>query len=288
MIHALFIAESPHTTMEFYTAGDVSQALTRLQHTSEEANTIITMDHEMPMPVPQDQWTYAQLAVKDWSVGLKAKLDPLLVQMPAGPFEDTFGLSNKGYTKVVKDFLSDHGLSLVPTSPDGDCMYHAIRRSLLLPQEYSSSHLRRQLVMFCIDNWQVFMPMVKPYLRYNYGHARWTAKYLRGQRKLAREEREDETIESKDYKVDIGAHSMPRRRTFQAPSVITTWLKHILTRGTWGDPLILFLVSCMWQVRIMTITEDGKIFAYRHSMPPRNADIVIFHSHAHYTATGQS
>ena len=51
--------------MEFYTAGDVSQALTRLQHTSEEANTIITMDHEMPMPVPQDQWTYAQLAVKD-------------------------------------------------------------------------------------------------------------------------------------------------------------------------------------------------------------------------------
>ena len=183
--------------MEFYAAGDVTQALTRLQHLSEEANTLIAMDHEMPMPVPQDQWTYVQLAVHDWNVGLKAKLDPQLAEIPAGPFEDSHGLSHKGYTKVVRDFLSDHGLSLIQTSPDGDCMYHAIRRSLLLPQEYSSSHLRRQLVMFCIVNWQVFMPMVKPYLRYHYGFKRWTAKHLKGQRKLAREEREDETIESK-------------------------------------------------------------------------------------------
>ena len=285
-IHCLF-AESPHITMEFYTAGDVSQALTRLQHISEEANTIITMEHEMPMPVPQDQWTYAQLAVHDWNVDLKAKLDPLLVQMPPGPFEDSFSLSNKGYTQVVKDFLDDHGLSLVQTSPDGDCMYHAIRRSLLLPQEYSSSHLRRQLVMFCIDNWQVFMPLIKPYLRYNYGHARWAAKYLRGQRKLAREEREDKTIKSKDYKVDMGALSA-QEENLPGPFSYHTWLKHILTRGTWGDSLIFFLVSCMWQIRIMTFTEDGHIFAYRHSRPPRDADVVIFHSHAHYTATGQS
>ena len=278
----MFIAESPHTTMELYTAGDVSQALTRLQQASEEANTLITMDSESLMPVPQDQWTYAQLAVKDWSVGLKAKLDPLLVQLPAGSFEDTFGLTNKGYTKVVKDFL---GLSLVPTSPDGDCMYHALRRSLLLPQEYSSSHLRRQLVMFCINNWQVFMPMVKPYLKYNYGHARWTSQHLRKQRKLAREEREDKTIESKDYQVDIGTLNA-QEENLPGPFSFHTWLKHILTKGTWGDPLILILVSCMWQIRIMSLTEDGKIFAYRHSMPPSNADVVLFHSQAHYSATG--
>ena len=54
-----------------------------------------------------------------------------------------------------------HSLSVVIfvfyVAQDGSCMFHAIRRALDYPKDYTSTHLRKQLIAFISDHADYYM-----------------------------------------------------------------------------------------------------------------------------------
>ena len=73
------------------------------------------------------------------------------------------------------------------------------------------------------------------------------------------------------------------------PFCLKTFCEHLLTNGTWGDDLILTLVSCMWQISGTSVnaTTLGET-RIRHNLPLEKADlVVIFAMGDHFMGSGE-
>ena len=148
----------------------------------------------------------------------------------------------------------------------GACMMASVRRCAAIPYEYTSSHLRRQIVMFVRNLMEYLYPMLHGHIRGNYGHAR---------------------LSKTQYKKLKAGKLMPEeKRDYHEPGPfsLVTYLEAFLDKGFYGDEITLVLMSMMWQIRITGLqTETQFQTKIRHSNTLALTDRVLVRtSRLHY------
>ena len=141
----------------------------------------------------------------------------------------------------------------------GNCLYSSLKKGfgvrLATEKEfpyYPNRYFRRQVADWMVRNRQRVMLAKGPYLRQAYGIA------------------------------DPDA-------AFPGPYSYQEYCCNVLDRRFCGDAVILYVVSCMWALKI-TVVDSKTLQQYRvrHSVPLRDADVVVvFNSSSHFTAAGE-
>ena len=85
---------------------------------------------------------------------------------------EIYGLANQEQLSRLVEYLHlNGGYELVPVQNRDSCTFAAIRRGVDVPRAYTNTYMRRQIVMFVLQNVQFFFPL-KLSIMGNYGHAR--------------------------------------------------------------------------------------------------------------------
>ena len=75
---------------------------------------------------------------------------------------------------------------------------------------------------------------------------------------------------------------------FMGPLSFKDYLHHLLCHDFWGDEIVLYVISCMWQLRI-TVVNSHTLEEYQihHSFPFKDADVgLVYNVGSHYSAAG--
>lgn len=212
-------------------------------------------------PVPKKRRKKAAPAPKEQPARRVSgdRVDPVVppASLPAelGPNEMSDGMYGRltiGQVYRLQLHLRQVGLELKPVRGDGNCLFNAVRRGLVLGTSYyKSQHLRRQLVQYCLDNqYSVLQPM---------------------QHDLA------------DLYGD-GTHFWPVN--------FVEYLRYLSLDGSWGDQIVLYLIARMWNLRISVVYAGGGAVdapvwevPFRHAGSLEDADLVlVFDGFGHYSA----
>ena len=75
---------------------------------------------------------------------------------------------------------------------------------------------------------------------------------------------------------------------FKGPLSFKDYLCHLLHHDFWGDEIILYAISCMWQLRIMVVNSDTlEEYQIHHSFHLKDADVgLVYNVGSHYSAAG--
>ena len=76
---------------------------------------------------------------------------------------------------------------------------------------------------------------------------------------------------------------------FKGPLSYKQYLQHVLQHCFWGDEIILYAISCMWNLRI-TVLNSRTLEEYQiqHSFSLADADVgIIYNCVNHYSAAGE-
>ena len=171
------------------------------------------------------------------------------------------------YTRLIDYGARNGGYVPKVTQPRGSCMFHSIRKSIACPREYSNTHLRRQVICFIIDNFDILWPMLNFSIKGNYGHLRLTPE-------------EYAAKESDGTLTDL------EREDYNAPGPFSViqYLEQLARPSFFGDEIVLLVISMMWRVRITVI--NGQTLApikIRHRGPAMRADMILVHcNNNHY------
>ena len=162
----------------------------------------------------------------------------------------TWGLNNGYEEEVLKLYLdANGGMKMRPVPMDGNCFYHAIRRSIKCPANYSNQFLRRQLTYWmCLHAEEVF-PLIKDMLLYAYGHV------------------------SEEH---------------EGPYSFIQYLRAQMREGEEGDDISLFCISLMWQLRLTVVVAGDFPYQIliRHKDPLPKVDLcMVFTGGKHYIAS---
>ena len=79
-----------------------------------------------------------------------------------------------GIIRVIDYGALNGGWAPLVTQQRGSCLFHAVRRSMQCPKEFTNMHLRRMVVNFICDRVDELFPMLKVAISGNYGHLRLT------------------------------------------------------------------------------------------------------------------
>lgn len=138
---------------------------------------------------------------------------------------------------------------------NGNCLYAAVRRCIKVRRPgfddypfYPNRYLRRQVVAFIADHWEVMLEKLGPYLRKEYGVAGAT----------------------------VGG--------FNTPLTFRQYLRAQLEPRVWGDMAILFAISCMWDVRVTVLRVTMDEWRFRHKHPLRYSDMAFLLTQQHFSA----
>lgn len=119
------------------------------------------------------------------------------------------------------------------------------------PSQYTNTMLRREVVMYLVNDWEWAFPRVRSLLRSNYGD--------------------------------------PTEGGSQGPFSYTSYLRALLNDDFYGDSIVLFTISWMWGARITSVLlpnlSESRI---RHDKDLGEVDIVVLLSGEHYSAVGKS
>ena len=171
------------------------------------------------------------------------------------------------YTRLIDYGARNGGYVPKVTQPRGSCMFHSIRKSIACLREYSNTHLRRQVICFIIDNFDILWPMLNFSIKGNYGHLRLTPE-------------EYAAKESDGTLTDL------EREDYNAPGPFSViqYLEQLARPSFFGDEIVLLVISMMWRVRITVI--NGQTLApikIRHRGPAMRADMILVHcNNNHY------
>ena len=136
------------------------------------------------------------------------------------------GLDNQeAYTKLSTYLHQTTSLDAIPVGLDGACLFSSIRRVFDVPKEYTSMHLRRQLVITLCNHKDFYHIMVES-IKGTYGFPR-----------MPEEEYED--LYNRDLLTDqqVQDHNCP------GPFSFLGYLRALLEPNFWGDELCLCLLS---------------------------------------------
>ena len=181
-------------------------------------------------------------------------------------------LSARHVARIIAYMKVNGGYTIVQTQELGNCLYASILRGTDITKEFTTMHLRRMLVVLISKNPHFFFEFLKVPLAKLYGHDRISPE------ELDRQKAAGECTE---------AYAKDQR--LPGPFCLKTFCEHLLKNGTWGDDLILTLISCMWQLKITSVnaTTLGET-RIRHNLPLEKADlVVIFAMGDHFMGTGE-
>ena len=152
-------------------------------------------------------------------------------------------------------------------------MFHAFKRCISCPREFTNSYLRRMLVSFICNRAEELYPMLVCSISGNYGHIRLSAdeyKKKRDRNQLTKQEKQE--------------YHEP------GPFSIVTYCEALLKPTFYGEELCLRLLSVLFKVRITVLDGDSLIgIKVRHQNTALNADAILVHvSRCHYIAPGKS
>ena len=85
----------------------------------------------------------------------------------------SLGLDNQeAYTRLSTYLHKTASLDAIPVCLDGACLFNSIRRIFDAPKEYTSMHLRRQLVITLCNHKNFFYPIMVGSIKGTYGFPR--------------------------------------------------------------------------------------------------------------------
>ena len=188
--------------------------------------------------------------------------------------EDSIGcrLSARFMARIIAYLRVNGGYTIVQTQELGNCLYAAFLRGTDAKREFTSMHLRRMLVMMLTKNHHFYFEYLKVPLAKHYGHERISEELLT-QKEL------DGTC----------TEQYARDQRLPGPFTLLTYCKHLLKNKTWGDDLVLTLLSCMFQISITSLNAKtlGET-RMRHNLPLKDANLVIvFTEGDHFMGTGE-
>ena len=85
-------------------------------------------------------------------------------------------------------------------------------------------------------------------------------------------------------------YSLPDPDTrFPQPFSYKQYYRNVLDRHFCGDTVILYVISCLWSLKITVVNSQTlQQYRVRHSAPLKNADLgLVFNSSSHYTTAGR-
>ena len=74
----------------------------------------------------------------------------------------------------------------------------------------------------------------------------------------------------------------------RGPFSYADYLKKLLERQFWGDEVVLWSISMMWNLKISVINSKTlQEFRIRHGYTLHHVDVaLVYNSHTHYSAAG--
>ena len=159
------------------------------------------------------------------------------------------------------------------TQMRGGCLFHAMRKSIKCPREFTNTHLRHMLVLFMVENFEMLWPLLHVCILNNFGHHRLSEEEF--QAKMA-----DGTITDAERE----AYSEP------GPFYVHAYLQSLLKPSFYGDELCLLIISMIWKVRVTVLHAETLLaIKFRHMNLSMKADIILVHcSGSHYIPLGIS
>ena len=187
-------------------------------------------------------------------------------------FNQRYGFQTmEGIIRLIDYGSSNGGFVPLPTQQRGACLFHAFRRSISCPREFTNSHLRRILVSFICNRVDELYPLLECSISGNYGHIRLSPEEYR--RKEASGQLTD--LERQEYNEP-------------GPFSITSYCEVLLKNDFYGEELCLRLLSMLFRVRITVLDGESLVgIRIRHQNAALNADVILVHvSRCHYIAMG--
>ena len=90
------------------------------------------------------------------------------------------GLTNIEYYTRLIDYAQKNGGYVPKVSQQrGSCLFHSVQKSITCPREFSNFHLRRMIICFIVDNFELLSPMLHFAIKGNYGHLRLSPEQFR-------------------------------------------------------------------------------------------------------------
>ena len=152
-------------------------------------------------------------------------------------------------------------------------MFHALRKGMKYPWEFSNAHLRHMVVLFAIENFEMLWPLLHICVLNNFGHMRLMEEEYRA-------------------KVDNGTITDVEREAYNKPGPfsIYTYLNNMLKPGFYGDVLCLLIISMIWKVYITVLhAESLKAIKIHHMNQSMKANFILVHcSGSHYIPLGMT
>ena len=173
--------------------------------------------------------------------------------------------------RVIAYLRKNGGYQLVTTQELGNCLYASVLRGSDCKKEFVSMHLRRLLLKMIGAYPDFFFKLLSHVVATQYGQDRPSPE------EIDRMEREGEisAAQAHDYRLP-------------GPFSFIQYCEHLLTNATWGDEIVLVLISMLWQVTITVLNADtlGEV-RVRHNRPMQHADLlVVFIGGDHYMGAG--
>ena len=76
--------------------------------------------------------------------------------------------------------------------------------------------------------------------------------------------------------------------TFKGPLTYKSYCRHLLDRKFWGDKVVLYTVSAMWNLCITVFNSKTDEYRVRHNMVMDHTDInTVYNAGTHYSAAGR-
>ena len=174
----------------------------------------------------------------------------------------SLGLDNQeAYTRLSTYLHRVASLDAIPVGLDGACLFSSMRRVFDAPKDYTSVHLRRQLVITLCNHKDFFYPIMVESIKGTYAFPRMP-------------EDEYRRMYNQDMLTDqqIQDHNCP------GPFSFLGYLKVLLEPDFWGDELCLCLLSMAFQIGIAVINAEGFThIRFRHKQTIPNSNIVLCH-----------
>ena len=175
-----------------------------------------------------------------------------------------------GIIRIIDHGAMNGGWAPLVTQQRGSCLFHAVRRSIQCPKEFTNMHLRRMIVNFICDRVDELFPMLKVAINGNYGHLRLTPDEYN--RKMAEGTITDQ---EKEYEEP-------------GPFSIASYLEALLKPIFYGEELYLRIISMLFKIRISVLDGDSLLaINVRYTNVALKADLVLVHvKRCHYIPLG--
>ena len=154
------------------------------------------------------------------------------------------------YSRIHSYLAKNANLFLKPVPADGSCMFNSIIQQIDCEQEYTQVHLRRDMVLFIIENLDYFFNLLEIMIKSQYG------------------EENQEGI--------------------PGPFSFVEWLEHMLKSDSYGDEACLHVFSRMFQVPLVVINSDSLCsIRYRNKLELDKQELcLIYVDGNHYMPAG--